>query len=82
MLWSEEKAYRVYVTDTLRNINDILAHTYGGNYIQTRYADLMDDTPQDTRTGDEIAKDIIKRAGLKTGGQANGSDEPSGDSIA
>lgn len=36
----------------------------GGEYVKTRYADIIDRKPQDTRTGTEIAADVIKRAGL------------------
>lgn len=48
-------AYRVYVTDTLKAIS-------GAN---ARYADWIDQKPKDTRTGAEIAADVIKKAGLK-----------------
>ena len=31
-----------------------MANVYGGNYMSVRYMDIIDDTPQDTRTGEEI----------------------------
>jgi hypothetical protein len=36
-----------------------------GATVDSRFADLLENKPQDERTGDEIALDIIKRAGLK-----------------
>ena len=36
----------------------------GGNYINARYIDVIEPKKVDTRTGDEIVEDIIKRAGL------------------
>lgn len=61
----KEQIYRNYVTDTLKIINDNLTKIYGGQYMKTRYADMVEPKSQDTRTGDEIARDIIRRAGLK-----------------
>ena len=36
----------------------------GGEYIKARYIDIIEPKKVDTRTGDEIVADIIKRAGL------------------
>ena len=33
--------YEVYVTDSLKNTNDILANTYTGNYMTKRYVDVL-----------------------------------------
>ncbi len=60
-----EERYKVYVSDTLKLINDNLAKAVGGNVIKARYAELLDKKKEDTRTGDEVARDVIKRAGLK-----------------
>lgn len=57
----EELKYRVYTTDTLQLIAKA---QQGGQYLSKRYAELIDDKPQDTRTGDEIAADVIQRCGL------------------
>ena len=56
----EEKIYKAYVTDLIKSIAESI-----GVEVNDRYADLIDNTPKDTRTGDEIALDVIKRAGLK-----------------
>ena len=62
----EEKQFRVYITDALMTIANNVANFGGGSKIVTRYIDL--DKPQDTRTGNEIAVDVMKRAGLTFGG--------------
>ena len=51
----KEKAYRVYVTDSLKAI-------IGAN---SRYMDWVSLKPVDNRTGAEIAAEVIKKAGLK-----------------
>ena len=53
----DEYLYRVYMTEMLRGVT-------GAN---VSYYKLIDDEPEpvDDRTGDEIALDIIKRAGLE-----------------
>ena len=58
----EEKRYRTYIADVLMHMCNNIAGAFGGNTITTRYVDL--DKPVDTRSGDEIAVDVIKRAGL------------------
>lgn len=53
------------MTDALQAISESAAKYAGGPYIQTRYADVIKPKPKDTRTGNEIAADVIKKAGLK-----------------
>ena len=71
-VFQQEKLFRCYVTDALKNINEIVAKLYGGYQMNVRYHDLLPETKakdnEDNRTGDEIALDIIKRAGLKVSG--------------
>ena len=62
----EEKIYRAYIADALMLICNNFANRFGGNTIETRYIDLG--KPADTRTGDDIAVDVIQRAGLTLGG--------------
>lgn len=62
------ETYRVYVSDTLRIISENTARFGGGVYTKQRYYDVINPPKVDTRTGDEIAADIIKRAGLKVKG--------------
>lgn len=69
----KEQAY--YIADCLKSINKILANHFGGEYFNTGLRDMLDPQKEDTRSGDDIARDIIKRAGLKPkkGGAANAS---------
>lgn len=62
----EEKIYRGYIADALMHICNNIANAYGGTTVETRYIDLG--KPADTRTGDDIAVDVIQRAGLTLGG--------------
>jgi len=57
----EELKYRVYTTDTLQLI---AKSQNGGQYLSKRYAEMIDDKPKDTRTGEEIVADVIVRCGL------------------
>lgn len=58
--FDEERAYRIYVTD-------MLFYQCKGEMLAYRYADLLNGKTfeNDQRTGDEIAKDVIERCGLK-----------------
>ena len=58
-------AYRIYVTDCLRIISENTAKMGGGSYITSKFADIINQKPADNRTGEEIAADIIKRAGIE-----------------
>ena len=58
----EEMAYRAYITDALMTICNNFANGFGGTTIMTRYSDIG--KPSDTKTGDEVAIDVITRAGL------------------
>lgn len=60
------KIYQNYIADCLNNINEILAKTYSGKYVTARYSELINSTSKTSeKSGDEIALDIVKRAGLK-----------------
>ena len=58
-------AYRIYVTDCLRIVGENTAKISGGSYITAKFADIINPNPVDNRTGEEIAADIIKRAGIE-----------------
>ena len=53
----ERTAYRAYVTESLRLQGE-------NKYIQRSWLDIIDPKPVDTRSGDEIALDVIERTGL------------------
>ena len=57
--------YRIYVTDCLRIISENTAKMGGGSYITAKFVDIINPKPVDNRTGEEIAVDIIKRAGIE-----------------
>ena len=54
----------VYVTDCLKLIAENTANISRGQYMKSRYYDIIHRAKVDNRTGDEIVEDIIKRAGL------------------
>ena len=58
-------AYRIYVSDCLRIISENTAKMCGGSYITAKLADIINPKPVDDRTGEEIAADIINRAGIE-----------------
>ena len=58
-------AYRIYVTDCLRIISENTAKMGGGSYITAKFADIINPKPVENRNGEEIAADIIKRAGIE-----------------
>ena len=58
-------AYRIYVTDCLRIISENTAKVGGGSYITAKFADIINPKPDEKRTGEELAADIIKRAGIE-----------------
>lgn len=60
----EQDAFQTYVAECMRMISENSAK-FGGNYMSASLNDILHPKPKDTRTGDEIAADIIKRAGLK-----------------
>ncbi len=59
-----ETAYRIYVTDCLRMMTENTANFAKGSYVQRRYADFLKTPARDTRTGEQIAADVIEKAGL------------------
>ena len=58
-------AYRIYVTDCLRIISENSAKMVGGSYMKAKFTDIINPKPVDNRTGEEIAADIIKLAGIE-----------------
>ena len=58
-------AYRIYIADCLRIISENTAKIGGGSYLTAKLADIINPKPVDNRTGEEIAADIIKQAGIE-----------------
>nr|DAG68294.1 MAG TPA: hypothetical protein [Caudoviricetes sp.]DAH41735.1 MAG TPA: hypothetical protein [Caudoviricetes sp.] len=46
-------------------ISENTARFAGGGYLSIDYDDIIQPKAQDSRTGDEIVTDVIKRAGIK-----------------
>lgn len=68
---AEARRYRAYITDALMVMTENTAKFVGGSYVKTRW--LKDKELEDERTGDEVALEVIMRAGLKVkGGEING----------
>ena len=57
--------YRIYVTNCLRIMTENTAKQFGGNYVTAEYEDLIKPKKKDNRTGNEIAADVIRNAGIK-----------------
>lgn len=60
-----QEAFRSYIADSAMYINQSIAKTLGGTYLEKRYSDLFKAEREDERTGDEIALEVIRKAGLK-----------------
>lgn len=58
-------AYRIYISDCLRIIGENTAKISKGSYITAEFTDIINPKPVDNRNGEEIAADIIKRAGIE-----------------
>lgn len=58
-------AYRIYVTDCLRMATENTAKMSQGSYTAARFYDIINPKHVDNRSGEEIATDIIKRAGIE-----------------
>ena len=61
----EDKAVKNYYAECLRIITENTAKISGGAYITAKLSDILNPKPVDNRTGEEIAADIIKRAGIE-----------------
>ena len=61
----EDKAVKIYYAECLRVITENTAKKVDGSYITTKLSDIINPKPVEKRTGEEIAADIIKRAGIE-----------------
>ena len=61
----EDKAVRIYYAECLRIITENTAKMGGGSYITVKLDDILNPKQVENRTGEEIAADIIKRAGIE-----------------
>lgn len=56
--YKRDYIFKVYVADSMY-------YQAQNKCLNIRYAELIDTKPVDTRTGDEIAEDVIARLGLR-----------------
>ena len=61
----DETLYRCYVADLLKVTAEMAGRAAGYEVTAQSYRELIGLVKEDDRTGDEIAADIIKRAGLR-----------------
>lgn len=59
----QDKAYKVYMTEAVKNINRILAENMTGSYMKVSYMEMLNPKPEETRTAEQIIEDI--RMGLQ-----------------
>lgn len=61
-----DTAYRVYMADAIRMLTESNSRFAGGPYRRDRFADILTAVfePPETRSGNEIAKEVIEKAGL------------------
>lgn len=54
------------MADGLKYVTESISQTFGGKYLYMSFIDLVDNNKKQTvtKTGEEIAADVIKRAGL------------------
>ena len=58
-------AYRIYVAECLRMVTENTAKISNGSYTVAKFEDILNPKQVENRTGEEIAADIIKRAGIE-----------------
>ena len=61
----EDKAVKIYYAECLRIITENTAKIGGGSYITVKLDDILNPKQVENRAGEEIAADIIKRAGIE-----------------
>ena len=60
---TQAEAYRVYMSEAVKNINEILANNFNGSYMKISYMDMMKPQKVEERTAEQIIDDI--RSGLQ-----------------
>lgn len=64
----EETQYRVYLTEALRVLTENTGKIAGGSVIKMKYYDIINKNHPaytETKSGEEIVRDIVGRAGLE-----------------
>lgn len=61
---AKQEIKTVYIAECLKMISKSAANFGGGNYMDVSLSELLHPAKNEKRTGDEIAADVIKKAGL------------------
>ena len=63
---TEELIYKRYMADGLKYVTESISQAFGGKYLYVSFFNLINNNKKQTVTkaGEEIATDVIKRAGL------------------
>lgn len=56
-----DKAYRIYVTDSLKAIAENTSKYAGGSYMRVRFAEILNPKPEETRTPEDIISGIKEK---------------------
>lgn len=59
----QSESYKVYMSEAVKNINEILANNFNGSYMKISYMDMMKPQKVEERTAEQIIDDI--RSGLQ-----------------
>lgn len=65
----ESSAFRIYLTDALKVLSENTARFGGGSSMRLRYAEIIDRTPPDTRTPEEVIGNIKNKLSKLGGGK-------------
>lgn len=60
----EKEVHDIYLAECLRIIGENIANISNGSYMSKSYLDIINQKTVDNRTGEEIAAEIIEKAGL------------------
>lgn len=64
--YGRNKLFQTYVADCLHAISKTVAEHMGGLYMENSFSNIIEPHEETEMTGDEIAMQVIERAGLKT----------------
>jgi len=64
LLEQRQFAYCIYTSEAAKIVTENTMRQYGGSKLVRSFGELVGAGRADNRTGDEIAQDVVKRAGL------------------
>lgn len=70
----EREILRHYIADGIQMITENTAVHEGNTYLSTKYKDIINPKPEETRTAEDIVADVVKKAGLKLVTKGGGQD--------